>query len=260
MKEAKKKIQKDFGVTAGLLVLSILYTVVIMFIDVRPIGPQGSVVGFAAVNQYFHTLIGTNMLLYNITDWLSIPILFVMLGFTIVGLVQLIKRKGLLGVDSSILILGGFYVFVFLIYLFFEFFVVNYRPVLIKGVLEASYPSSTTMLMMCIIPTAIMQFQRLISSKGLRNIVNTLCGIYAGFMVIGRVLSGVHWITDIVGGILFSATFVMLYYSINHWVNSKASRASQRSRCSSKVCQGEGCQRIRNTEEYEGWEGKIYHR
>ena len=166
----------------------------------------------------------------NITDWLSIPILFVMLGFAIIGLVQLIKRKSLLRVDSSILILGGFYVLVFLAYLFFEFFVVNYRPVLIKGFLEASYPSSTTMLMMCIIPTAIMQFQRLISSKGLRNIVNTLCGIYAGFMVIGRVLSGVHWITDIVGGILFSATFVMLYYSINQWVNSKANRASQRSR------------------------------
>ena len=230
MKEAKKKIQKDFGVTAGLLVLSILYTVAIMFIDVRPIGPQGSVVGFATVNQYFHTLFGTNMLLYNITDLLSIPILFVMLGFAIVGLVQLIKRKSLLRVDSSILILGGFYVLVFLVYLFFEFFVVNYRPVLIKGFLEASYPSSTTMLMMCIIPTAIMQFQRLISSKGLRNIVNTLCGIYAGFMVIGRVLSGVHWITDIVGGILFSATFVMLYYSINQWVNSKANRARQRSR------------------------------
>lgn len=133
MKEAKKKIQKDFGVTAGLLVLSILYTVAIMFIDVRPIGPQGSVVGFATVNQYFHTLFGTNMLLYNITDLLSIPILFVMLGFAIVGLVQLIKRKSLLRVDSSILILGGFYVLVFLVYLFFEFFVVNYRPVLIKG-------------------------------------------------------------------------------------------------------------------------------
>lgn len=225
MKEAKKKIQKNLGVTARLLVLSILYTMAIIFIDVRSIGPQGSVVGFAAVNQYFHTLFGTNMLLYHITDWLSIPILFVMLGFAIAGLVQLIKRKSLLRVDSSILILGGFYVLVFLVYLFFEFFVVNFRPVLIEGFLEASYPSSTTMLMMCIIPTAIMQFQRLISNKRLKNIVNTLCGIYAAFMVIGRILSGVHWITDIVGGILFSAAFVMLYDSINQWVNNKASRA-----------------------------------
>lgn len=222
MKEKKKKIQSNFIVAAGLLVLSILYTEAIMFIDVRPIGPQGSSVGFAAVNQYFHTLFGTNMLLYNITDWLSVPILFIMLGFAVVGLVQLIKRKSLLCVDSSILILGGFYVLVFLAYLFFEFFVVNYRPVFIEGVLEASYPSSTTMLMMCIIPTAIMQFQRLISSKRLRYIVNAFCGIYASFMVIGRVLSGVHWITDIVGGILFSATFVMLYHSVNQWVNEKA--------------------------------------
>lgn len=114
--------------------------------------------------------------------------------------------------------------------LFFEFFVVNYRPVLIEGVLEASYPSSTTMLMMCIMPTAIMQFHHLISSKRLRNIVNAFCGIYASFMVIGRVLSGVHWFTDIVGGILLSATLVMLYYSTNQLVNSKASRSSQRSR------------------------------
>ncbi len=230
MKEEKKKIQNSFGVTVGLLVLSILYTVAIMSFDVRPIGPQGSVVGFAEINQYFHTLLGTNMLLYSITDWLSIPILFIMLGFAMVGLVQLIKRKSLLRVDSSILILGGFYVLVFLVFLFFEFFVVNFRPVLIQGILEASYPSSTTMLMMCVVPTAIMQFQRLISNKRLRNIVNAFCGIYASFMVIGRVLSGVHWITDIVGGLLFSATFVMLYYSINQWVNSKASRASQRSK------------------------------
>lgn len=163
MKEEKKKIQNNFIVAAGLLVLFILYTVAIMFVDVQPIGPQGSSVGFAEVNQYFHTLFGVNMLLYSITDWLSIAVLFIMFGFAMVGLVQLIKRKSLFRVDSSILVLGGFYVLVFLAYLFFEFFVVNYRPVLIEGVLEASYPSSTTMLMMCIMPTAIMQFHHLIS-------------------------------------------------------------------------------------------------
>ena len=151
---------------------------------------------------------------------------------------SLLKRIGVDGIRYEEIfitsfdgdVLGGFYVLVFLAYLFFEFFVVNYRPVLIEGVLEASYPSSTTMLMMCIMPTAIMQFHHLISSKRLRNIVNAFCGIYASFMVIGRVLSGVHWFTDIVGGILLSATLVMLYYSTNQLVNSKASRSSQRSR------------------------------
>ena len=74
MKEEKKKIQNNFIVAAGLLALFILYTVAIMFVDVQPIGPQGSSVGFAEVNQYFHTLFGVNMLLYSITDWLSIAI------------------------------------------------------------------------------------------------------------------------------------------------------------------------------------------
>ena len=123
MKEEKKKIQNNFIVAAGLLALFILYTVAIMFVDVQPIGPQGSSVGFAEVNQYFHTLFGVNMLLYSITDWLSIAVLFIMFGFAMVGLVQLIKRKSLFRVDSSILVLGGFYVLVFLAYLFFEFFV-----------------------------------------------------------------------------------------------------------------------------------------
>lgn len=213
MKEEKKKIQKYFIVSAGLLSLFVLYTIAIMFIDVRSIGPQGSTVGFAKVNQYFHELIGVNMLLYNITDWLSIAVLLIMFGFAMAGLVQLIKRKNLLRVDRIILILGGFYILVFLAYLCFEFFVVNYRPVLIEGVLEASYPSSTTMLVLCIMPTAIMQFNRLISCEKSRYIVVALCSVYSILMVVGRVLSGVHWITDILGGVLFSATLVMFYYS-----------------------------------------------
>ncbi len=137
-----------------------------------------------------------------------------MSGFAVTGLVQLIKRKNLLRVDHSILALGGFYVLVFLAYLFFEVFAVNYRPVLIEGVLEVSYPSSTTMLMLCIIPTAIMQFNRLISCEKIRYTATALCSIYAALMVIGRILSGVHWISDILGGILLSAALVMFYYSI----------------------------------------------
>ena len=113
MKEEKKKIQTYFSITLGLLVLSLVYTLSIMLIDVRPIGPQGSVVGFAGMNQYFHTLLSTNMGLYDLTDWLSIPVLLIVPGFTITGLVQLLKRKSLRRVDSSILILGGFYVLVF---------------------------------------------------------------------------------------------------------------------------------------------------
>lgn len=192
-----------------------------MFIDVKPIGPENSLVGFASINEWSHDFLGVNMQLYKITDWLSLIALFTAIGFAILGLVQLIKRRSLSRVDSSILVLGGFYILVISAYLFFEINVINYRPVLINDVLEASYPSSTTMLVMCIMPTAIMQFHGLIQNKSIRIVINILCSAFTAFMVIGRLFSGVHWVTDILGGILLSAALVMLYYSINIFIDSK---------------------------------------
>ena len=154
------------------------------------------------------------MSLYTITDWLGlVPICFIM-GFGILGLCEWIKRKNLFKVDFSILTLGGFYIIVMAAYIFFEMFVVNYRPILINGILEASYPSSTTMLVMCVMPTAIMQFNARIKNSGFKKCVNILITTFIAFMVIARLLSGVHWFSDIIGGALLSGGLVMIYYAI----------------------------------------------
>lgn len=210
----KKRNQKNFCITGCLLAAFVLWTAAISCIDVQMIGPENSSVGFAALNGFFHNLTGVHMLLYTITDWLGlVPFCFV-LGFGILGLVQMIKRRSLRKVDFSILVLGVFYVFVMAAYLLFEICVINYRPVLIEGHLEASYPSSTTMLVMCVMPTAIMQLYDRIGNKSLRKGSACMIVAFTAFMVIGRLLSGVHWLTDIVGGALLSAGLVMLYYSV----------------------------------------------
>ena len=195
----------------SLLAIFVLFTWSLHFVDVQPIGPQGSSVAYARVNQAVHDFFGVNMLLYNITDWAGVVAIFVAFGFAVLGLVQWIKRKHILKVDSSILLLGVFYILVFGAYAFFECYVVNRRPVLINGILEASYPSSTTMLALCVMPTAMLQFHRLIKNRAARISVNSLCGLFTAFMVIGRLLSGVHWFTDILGGLLFSAASILLY-------------------------------------------------
>lgn len=223
-KKNQKKNQIRFLATGILLILFILYTIALLYVDVKPIGPNGSSVAFATVNQFVHHLFGVHMFLYSLTDWLSLAVLPVILGFAALGLVQLIKRKSLLRVDSSILVLGGFYLLVLFAYLFFEFYIVNYRPVLIDGILEASYPSSTTVLVLCVIPTAMMQFRRLIPNKTARTVVNGFLGTFASVMVIGRMLSGVHWLTDVLGGILLSMALVMLYRSVDLYVASKQKR------------------------------------
>ena len=206
--------RKSFYIGLGLLALFIIWTVALGFVDVQAIGPQGSSVGFASLSKMVHNITGVNMSLYTITDWLGlVPICFIM-GFGILGLCQWIKRKNLFKVDLSVLALGGFYIVVMAAYIFFEMFVVNYRPILINGVLEASYPSSTTMLVACVMPTAIMQFNSRIKSNIVKKCVNILILAFITFMVIGRLISGVHWFSDIIGGALLSCGLVLIYHSI----------------------------------------------
>ena len=213
----KKENQRNFCIAICMLFTFLLWTVAIQFVDVEAIGPQGSSVGFAAINQLVHNLTGVHMSLYTATDWLGlVPLMFVM-GFGTLGLIQWIKRKHLLKVDYSILVLGCFYIVVTAVYVLFEMLVVNYRPVLIGGILEASYPSSTTMLVMCVMPTAIMQFNARIKNNVLKRFVAAAIIVYIAFMVIGRFVSGVHWFTDIIGGAWLSAGLVSMYRAIISW-------------------------------------------
>jgi membrane-associated phospholipid phosphatase len=206
-----KRISRPFLSPICLFVLFVLYTVLIRHVDVRPIGPNGSAVGFAALNGWAHDLFGVHWTLYTVTDWLGLVPILVAFGFAVLGLVQLLRRRSLFRVDGSILVLGGFYVLVAAAYLFFESYQVNFRPVLINGILETSYPSSTTMLVLCVMPTARMQFSRLIHSHAAKSVLNILSAAFMAFMVIGRLTSGVHWLTDILGGVLLSAALVLVY-------------------------------------------------
>lgn len=184
-----------------------------MLVDVQAVGPNGSKVGFATFNIWFHQLTGVHWTLYTITDWLGLVPIAVCLCFGCLGLVHLIKRRSMFKVDADILLLGGYYILVILGYLFFEMAPINYRPVLIDGFLEASYPSSTTLLVLSVMPTLIFQIKRRSHNKTVKKIVTGFVVLFSAFMVIGRLISGVHWATDIIGSVLLSFGLFMLYQS-----------------------------------------------
>ena len=207
----KKKLKNSFFISLVLLGMFIVWTAAVCSVDLQPIGPQQSCVGFASLNSFVHSLTGVHMSLYTITDWLSIIPVAVIAGFALLGLCQWIKRKKLSEVDYSILVLGIFYIIVMAIYILFEIYIVNYRPVLINGHLEASYPSSTTVLVLCVMPTAVMQFNRRIKTEVLRVSIEIAVCVFTVFMVVCRLISGVHWFSDIIGGILLSSGLVLLY-------------------------------------------------
>jgi undecaprenyl-diphosphatase len=191
----------------------VLWTVLIQCVDVQAVGQNGTKVGFADFNVWFHQLTGVHMTLYTITDWLGLIPIFICLWFGVLGLLQLIKRRSLLKVDPDILLLGVYYVLVIACYLIFEMIPVGYRPVLIEGRLEASYPSSTTLLVLSVMPTLWFQANRRVSNVMRRKAVAVFAVTFSVFMVIGRLISGVHWVTDIIGSVLLSAGLYMLYRS-----------------------------------------------
>ena len=212
---------------AGLIGAFSLWTVLIQWVDVQAVGQNGTKIGFADFNVWFHQLTGVHMTIYTSTDWLGLVPIFICLCFGVLGLVQLIKRRSLLRVDPDILLLGAYYVLVIACYLIFEMIPINYRPVLIEGRQEGSYPSSTTLLVLSVMPTLMFQANRRVSNAMIRKAVAVSVIAFSAFMVIGRLISGVHWATDIIGSVLLSKGLYMLYRSAVLYTD-KAKKADRR--------------------------------
>ena len=201
---------------SGLIFIALftIWTFLIQLIDVQPIGLKNSNVGFATFNTWFHSLTGLNLTLYNITDWLGLVPVFICMIFAVLGLIQLIKRRSLFKVDLDIIVLGVYYIIVIFGYLIFEMIPINYRPILINGFIEASYPSSTTLLVLSVMPTLVFQTNRRVKNITIQKTVTLLSIAFSLFMVIGRLVSGVHWFTDIIGSVFLSFGLFYLYKGI----------------------------------------------
>lgn len=193
------------------LAMFAVWTVLILTVDVQPLGQNGTSIGFATFNCWFHHFTGVNMAIYTTTDWMGLVPVVICLIFAGIGLVQLIKRRSIFRVDADIIILGVYFVIVFLAYAIFEIIPINYRPILIEGRMEASYPSSTTLLVLSVMPALVEQIKRRLSGIRVKQIITIAAIAFSVFMVTGRLISGVHWFTDIVGGELLSAGLYMLY-------------------------------------------------
>lgn len=209
----------------GLLLLFTIWTILIQCIDIQAVGPMNTKVGFASWNVWFHHLTGVNMRLYTVTDWLGLVPILICGCFGTLGLRQWIQRKKLFRVDRDILILGVYYLLVIAGYLLFEMIPINYRPVLINGYLEASYPSSTTLLVLSVMPTLKFQADRRCSNRKIRYGVIVFAAAFSAFMVIGRLISGVHWATDIIGSVFLSAGLFPLYCAAVTYADQKTNEA-----------------------------------
>ena len=212
--------KRNFFISMILILIAIIFTLLVKVVDVRQIGVNGTSIGFATINNYVFNTVGVNMIWYYITDWLGLIPIFMAMFYALICFIQMIKRKNIFKVDMEIIILGLFYIIVLFLYLFFEKFIVNYRPILIDGILDASYPSSHTLMTICLCGSSIIVNKKLFNNKIIK-IMNILSIVIILITVVGRLISGVHWFTDIIGGIFISMALLMIFYSLVDKIKKK---------------------------------------
>ena len=194
----------------------IIFTILVKFVDLKASGAMGSLIGFSSLNTAIFKLLGTNQFCYQLTQGFGILSILVAGLFAVMGLIQLIKRKSLLKVDHEILMAGIVYVLVIILYVFFEKLAINYRPIVTEEGLEASYPSTHTMLILTILGTALPLAGKYISSAKLALAAKLFCIAIMWLTVVCRLLSGVHWFTDIIGGLLISLCLISLFKALKN--------------------------------------------
>lgn len=201
---------KNYKNSIILSVISLVYIVLVKNFDVSKIGPKNSSVGFSKLNDFFRDFFSSNMTIYKITEVLGIVAILLVALYGFLGFMQLVRRKNVFRVDKEILSLGGLYACVLIIYVLFEKCIINYRPVLIDGKLEASFPSSHTMLAIVVCLSSVMVSKKYINKKYVDKF-NLFTLVLMALIVLGRIISGVHWISDIIGGVLISLTLLSYF-------------------------------------------------
>jgi undecaprenyl-diphosphatase len=210
----RKKINPSIPCMTGLLFVILM--ILVMKVDVGTVEATGTTIGLYHLNTGFASLTGINVIWYKITTILGIFLVLFAAGFALIGLLQLIQRKNLWKVDYEILSLGGLYAVVIAFYVLFDKVVINYRPIIMEGekAPEASFPSSHTMLVCVVMGSAMMLLDRYIRDEKLVKILKMVCAVVIAITVIGRLICGVHWLTDIMGGVLLSVTLLMIFNNV----------------------------------------------
>ncbi len=215
------KSKKHLIIGIIIAAVAVIYTFLVTRIDVKPIGPEGSLVGFSTINKAVHEYIGFHKDFYVLTNILGLFPFIGALVFAVIGLKELIEKKSFKLVNNRLYAIACLYILIGLVYLFFELVIINYRPVILNEGLEASYPSSHTMLGITLPLSFAYLIKYFIKSEKKVRALKLLSIVLGCAIIFGRIVSGVHWASDILGGILISTALLLFFISSVEKIDEK---------------------------------------
>ena len=209
----------------GLFIFIFLYTICLVLAlkvkDVEAIGPKNTEVGLAFLNEWFRNLFhygeeGYFKFWYVFTQILGYVSYAVCAFWSVLYWREVIKTKGWngVGVDKNLMATWWLYLLTMIICLVFSRVAINYRPLVMPGKtkLAVSFPSIHVILFIIAWGSTIFHVADIFSErKKLVIVLHSICTFFMVLGIIGRMISGVNWFTDILGGIGFGLTLLLIY-------------------------------------------------
>ena len=214
-RKMNKQAKFQLILSGVLFALFILLLILVLTVDVRPIAPDGSNVGLSTINEAIADAVGVNDGWKKLTDVLLIVAMIEAVVFAGLGVFQGIKRKSLKEIDYTLIALAITYLTIVFLYIFFELVVINRRPILADGKADPSFPSTHTLVILGILGTGVTEINYLVKNKPIRICAYIISYAVMLLAVVGRLLAGVHWFTDILAGILLSQAIVAAYNGVS---------------------------------------------
>jgi len=212
--------KKEYIISIILLIISIIFTILVAKVDVKPVGPinpetgVASEVGFSTINSAISKKLEFNSTCYKISKYAGYLAFAFLAFYGIKGFIELIQKKSLKKVNKVFYVLLGFYICIGIVYALFEVLTINYRPLVMDNELEASYPSSHTMLAICVCGSSLIASNYIINNKNLKKLINIAAWTIMLLVIVTRFISGVHWFTDIIGGIIISIFMIYTFFNV----------------------------------------------
>ncbi len=218
-----KNLKKSLIIFVCLIIINLLFLFLVKYVNVGKTGLEDQTVGLSAVNIKLRDLIGVSKFFNMFSTVIMIIAIIIALAELGLGLYFLIKTKSIDEIPTPIYSLIPTFILTGFVYVFFNwFFVINTRPIYTTGNSSSSYPSTHTLLTLVFLFTAVnvinfifSYFKKLNDKKKARYICYGILGLLSLLIIITRLLSGQHWFTDIIGGVLMAGLLYQFYQIFN---------------------------------------------